>query len=69
MRGKNMFAVGLLCALFNKDLDTLKEVISGVFKKKTREVIDTAIKLAIAGCDYLSDRRWYRFGRDVESIQ
>jgi len=50
--GKNMFAVGLLCALFNKDLEILKEVIQGVFKKKTREVIDTAIRVAIAGYQY-----------------
>lgn len=52
LRGKNMFAVGLLCALFNKDLETLKEVIHGVFKKKTKEVIDTAITLAVAGYQY-----------------
>ena len=52
LRGKNMFAVGLLCALFNKDLEILKEVIRGVFKKKTSEVIDTAIRLAVAGYQY-----------------
>jgi 2-oxoglutarate ferredoxin oxidoreductase subunit alpha len=51
-RGKNMFAVGLLCALFNKDLEILKGVVEGVFKKKTREVIDTAIRVAIAGYQY-----------------
>jgi 2-oxoglutarate ferredoxin oxidoreductase subunit alpha len=50
--GKNMFAVGLLCALFNKDLEILKGVIENVFKKKTREVIDTAIRVAIAGYQY-----------------
>ncbi len=51
-RGKNMFAVGLLCSLYNKDLETLKEVIKTVFKNKTQEVIDTAIKVAIAGYQY-----------------
>lgn len=50
--GKNMFAVGLLCALFNKDLEILKGVIQNVFKKKTREVIDTAVRVAIAGYQY-----------------
>jgi 2-oxoglutarate ferredoxin oxidoreductase subunit alpha len=50
--GKNMFAVGLLCALFNKDLEILKGVIQSVFKKKTREVIDTAVRVAIAGYQY-----------------
>ncbi|MEX0321148.1 MAG: 2-oxoacid:acceptor oxidoreductase subunit alpha [Puniceicoccaceae bacterium] len=51
-RGKNMFATGLLCALYHKDLEVLKEVIAGVFKKKSQKVIDTAIKLAIAGYQY-----------------
>ncbi len=51
-RGKNMFAVGLLCALYNKNLETLKEVIQAVFKKKTRDVVDSAIKLASAGYQY-----------------
>jgi 2-oxoglutarate ferredoxin oxidoreductase subunit alpha len=51
-RGKNMFAVGFLCALYSKELPILKEVIQGVFKKKTREVIDTAVKLADAGYRY-----------------
>ncbi|MGC9451148.1 MAG: 2-oxoacid:acceptor oxidoreductase subunit alpha [Oceanipulchritudo sp.] len=48
-RGKNMFAVGLLSALYNKDLEIAKGVIGDVFKKKSREVIDTAVKLAVAG--------------------
>ena len=51
-RGKNMFAVGLLCALYNKDLEILKEVIANVFKKKSKDVVDTAIRLAIAGHQY-----------------
>lgn len=65
-RGKNMFAVGLLCALYNKDLTTLKEVIQGVFKKKTQEVIDSAVKLAIAGYQYGLDHFEKRF--DVPAL-
>lgn len=52
LRGKNMFAVGLLCALYNKDIEIAKEVIGGVFKKKKQAVIDSAIKLAVAGFQY-----------------
>ncbi|MGA1205015.1 MAG: 2-oxoacid:acceptor oxidoreductase subunit alpha [Opitutales bacterium] len=52
LRGKNMFALGLLCALYNKDLEILKGVIGGVFKKKTKDVVDTAIRVAIAGYQY-----------------
>lgn len=51
-KGKNMFAVGLLCALYSKDLNVLKEVIKGIFKKKSSAVIDSAVKLAAAGYQY-----------------
>ncbi|MEZ5277358.1 MAG: 2-oxoacid:acceptor oxidoreductase subunit alpha [Opitutaceae bacterium] len=51
-RGKNMFAVGLLCALYSKELRILQEIIRTIFKKKTRDVIETAVKLAAAGYDY-----------------
>jgi 2-oxoglutarate ferredoxin oxidoreductase subunit alpha len=65
-RGKNMFAVGLLCALYNKDLEVLKKVIKAVFKKKTQEVVDTAVKVAIAGYQYGLDNFETRF--DVPAL-
>jgi len=52
VRGKNMFAVGLLCALYDKDLDTLEGVIGDIFKDKTREVVRLAVRLAKAGYEY-----------------
>jgi len=51
-QGKNMFAVGLLCALYSKDVSLLQDVIRGIFEKKTREVIEVAVKLAAAGYQY-----------------
>jgi 2-oxoglutarate ferredoxin oxidoreductase subunit alpha len=51
-RGKNMFAVGLLCALYSKDLNVLQDVIRGIFEKKAPEVIAAAVKLAGAGYQY-----------------
>ena len=60
-QGKNMFAVGLLCALYNKDLNLLQNVIRGIFEKKTREVIETAVKLAAAGYQYGSAHLEQRF--------
>ena len=60
-QGKNMFAVGLLGALYNKDLTLRQKVIRGIFDKKTREVIDTAVKLAAAGYEYGSAHLEQRF--------
>ena len=51
-RGKNMFAVGLLCALYTKELRILQDVVHAIFRKKTRDVIETAVKLATAGYQY-----------------
>ena len=51
-RGKNMFAVGLLCALYSKDSSLLDEVIHGIFKGKSKDVIEVAQKLAAAGHQY-----------------
>jgi 2-oxoglutarate ferredoxin oxidoreductase subunit alpha len=51
-QGKNMFAVGLLCALYSKDLNVLQDVIRGIFEEKTPGVIETAVKLAAAGYQY-----------------
>ena len=51
-RGKNMFAVGVLCALYSKDPDVLAEVIRGIFEDKAREVIETAVELSAAGFRY-----------------
>ena len=51
-QGKNMFAVGVLCALYCKDVNLLKNVIRSIFEKKSREVIETAVKLAGAGYEY-----------------
>lgn len=51
-QGKNMFAVGLLCALYSKDLDVLDDVIRVIFKDKHNEVIELAVRLAAAGFEY-----------------
>ncbi len=51
-RGKNMFAVGLLCALYSKDVNVLEDIIRTIFETKAPEVIAAAVKLAAAGYQY-----------------
>ncbi len=51
-RGKNMFALGLLCALYSKDLALVKAVLAELFRKKPREVVELAARLAAAGHQY-----------------
>ncbi len=51
-RGKNMFAAGLLCSLYAKEIELLKQVIARIFRKKSASVIDAALGLAQAGFAY-----------------
>ena len=48
-RGKNMFALGMLCRIFERDLDKAKEQISQAFRKKSEEVVRTNHELLDLG--------------------
>lgn len=50
-RGKNMWVVGLLCALYNRNLEIAKEEVAKIFerKRKGQAVIDMNHKLLDAG--------------------
>jgi 2-oxoglutarate ferredoxin oxidoreductase subunit alpha len=53
-RGKNMFALGILCHIYNFDLQAAREQIALTFGKKERSVIDANVVLLEAG------HRWAR---------
>jgi 2-oxoglutarate ferredoxin oxidoreductase subunit alpha len=48
-KGKNMFALGMLCWIFDRDLDLAKEQIAHAFRKKSEEVYDKNVKLLELG--------------------
>jgi 2-oxoglutarate ferredoxin oxidoreductase subunit alpha len=48
-RGKNMFALGILCHIYNFDLQAGREQIALTFGKKERSVIDANVALLEAG--------------------
>ncbi|UCH85767.1 MAG: 2-oxoacid:acceptor oxidoreductase subunit alpha, partial [Candidatus Latescibacterota bacterium] len=48
-RGKNMFVVGMLCAIYNRDLKYAKEEIEYKFRKKGEKVIKPNVDLLEAG--------------------
>ena len=66
-RGKNMWVVGLLCALYNRDLEIAKEEVAKIFqrKRKGQAVIDMNHKLLDAGHDWAIEHLDERF--DVPS--
>jgi len=48
-KGKNMFALGMLCSIYSLDAALGEEQIALTFRKKAREVIDSNIALLHAG--------------------
>jgi len=51
-RGKNMFALGILCSIYSFDLKIAAEQIALTFGKKDASVVQTNVKLLNAGCDW-----------------
>ena len=48
-RGKNMFALGMLCSIYSLDMKLAVEQIALTFGKKDRSVIDSNVRLLEAG--------------------
>jgi 2-oxoglutarate ferredoxin oxidoreductase subunit alpha len=60
-RGKNMFALGMLCELYSLDLDLAREQVALTFGKKAAEVIATNTKLLEAGYRWAEAHLDFRF--------
>jgi len=48
-KGKNMFALGMLCSIYSLELELAREQIALTFGKKARSIIDSNVKLLDAG--------------------
>jgi 2-oxoglutarate ferredoxin oxidoreductase subunit alpha len=59
-KGKNMFVVGLLTFLYDKDVEVAKNIVKEIFSKKPQFVIDNNVALIEAG---------YKYGFDNLDIQ
>ncbi len=60
-RGKNMFALGMLCRLYSLDLQLAREQIAAAFGKKAGEVIKANVKLLEAGHAWASAKLDLKF--------
>lgn len=54
-RGKNMFALGVLCSVYNRDLDIAREQIRFTFQKKGDKVVENNIQLFDAGYNWAEE--------------
>ncbi len=60
-RGKNMWALGLLCALYGQDLERVLSEVTRKFKKKGEKVIAANIALVKGGYDWADENLEVRF--------
>lgn len=51
-KGKNMFVLGLLCGIYNLDLQRARDQIAFIFAKKSTAIIDANVNLLLAGHAY-----------------
>ncbi|MFN8190405.1 MAG: 2-oxoacid:acceptor oxidoreductase subunit alpha [Nocardioidaceae bacterium] len=55
-RGKNMFALGMLCAIYDFGLDLAKDQVAMTFRKKSQSLIDQNTRLLVAGFEFARQR-------------
>jgi 2-oxoglutarate ferredoxin oxidoreductase subunit alpha len=60
-KGKNMFVLGMLCAIYRRDTDTAKGEIAKIFRKKSDKVISINHQLFDAGYAFARDNLDYAF--------
>jgi 2-oxoglutarate ferredoxin oxidoreductase subunit alpha len=59
-KGKNMFALGLLTWLFDRDVDRVKEQIAHTFRTKSRKIVDKNFTLLDLGVTWASEHLDFR---------
>ncbi|MDP2241407.1 MAG: 2-oxoacid:acceptor oxidoreductase subunit alpha [Burkholderiales bacterium] len=60
-RGKNMFALGMICNLYSLDLQLARDQIALTFSKKDESVIKTNVMLLDAGYQWAEDHFDFKF--------
>jgi 2-oxoglutarate ferredoxin oxidoreductase subunit alpha len=60
-RGKNMFALGMLCYIYSFDLQAARDQIALTFGKKARSVIEANVVLLDAGHRWAAENLDFRF--------
>ena len=59
-KGKNMFALGLLACIYDRDMDRIRDQIAYAFRKKSEEVYTQNVNLLQLGFDWARDNLDFR---------
>ena len=60
-RGKNMFALGMLCSIYSFDLQLAREQIARTFGKKDQRVIDSNVRLLEKGWAWAEENLDFKY--------
>jgi 2-oxoglutarate ferredoxin oxidoreductase subunit alpha len=60
-RGKNMFALGMLCNIYSLDMQLAAEQVAAIFGKKDRKIIETNVRLLEAGAAWAENNLAFKY--------
>jgi 2-oxoglutarate ferredoxin oxidoreductase subunit alpha len=66
-RGKNMWVLGMLCHIYNRNLDKAKNQVQQTFRKKSQQVIESNLELLEAGYAWAAANLELRY--DVPAVE
>ena len=66
-RGKNMWVLGLLCQLYNRDVKIAEDQITQIFRKKSQSVIDINHKLLHGGFKWAAENLDFLY--DIPAVE
>jgi 2-oxoglutarate ferredoxin oxidoreductase subunit alpha len=65
-RGKNMFALGVLCHIYSLDMRLAAEQVAMIFGKKDLKVVEANVRLLEAGCAWAERNLGFRYHIQAE---
>jgi len=68
-KGKNMWVLGMLCHIYDRDLDIAADQIRYVFRKKKEEIIQSNLDLLRAGYEYASQNLALNFAIPTKAVE
>jgi 2-oxoglutarate ferredoxin oxidoreductase subunit alpha len=65
-RGKNMFVLGMLCHIYSRDVELVREQSKYDFRKKAQQVVDSNLELLDAGVEWAKQNIDFRVDVPIE---
>lgn len=60
-KGKNMWVLGMLCYIYNRDVQKAEEQIQSIFRKKSEKVVESNLQLFNSGYNWAKNNLQFHF--------